>query len=408
VPGSLGVPWEYEAFIVDSLTQETVDVLPWTSIEWNRSMNGASKATISCRRQRSIRPKWYDLQPLRAWDRMVVITRNGFPVWDGPILGWSSSSSLTVEASDRSVALGKRLLASDIVLTDLASTFRLYSDLLSPAITASGLLTTGAGQMPYAMSVSTPTSPIPIDNVRPIGAYRFNQLLTLQAMFEGLSRSAFLCWSQQRQNLLLFVDRYGATTNFTTGAVTPWGTLRPEYIVSDTGDIGVTARADDMATGVYKGDTGQGIAGFPNSVVPFNTLTYTPYALYGTLADASTEEIYWTNEALSARVDPQQYVSAAPTLTLEQVQLSADCYLEDEDFLADLTPGRVIRLDFPNSWGLNTPIVSRVPSQIQTITTVYADRINYARIDDVAFSVSRSEEVLTEKVTLSMTARATA
>jgi len=408
MPGSLGMPNEYEVFIVDSLTQETVDVVPWTSLTWGRTLNGVSRASVTCRRQKSIKPKWYDMAPLRAWDRMLVIQRNGFTVWDGPVLGWSSDQTLRIDASDRSAALAKRLVSSDIVLDDGLGPYALYTSLLSPAISGSGLLTAGAGQMPYSMTVFDAGGPILMNDVQAVGVWRFKQLISLQSLFDQLARSAFLCWTQRDDTLVMFIDRYGAQRTGSPGyLVIPSGTLRPEYIVSDTGDVPVTVRADSLATGVYKGDTGQGIAGFPNSVLPFNTLTYTPYGLYDVLTDANVGEIYWTNEAGSVRVDPQQYVAPCPVVTLEQVTLSSDYYLEDEEFLTDLSPGRVLRLDFPNSWNLNTPIVSRVPDVAAHIKTVYSDRVQYARIDDVSFTVSRTETGLTEKAEMSFTARAT-
>jgi hypothetical protein len=394
----LGSPDEYEAFIVDSISQETVGVLPWNNIQWQRMRNGVSRAKVTCRRQQGTRPKWRDIAQPTAWGNLLVVTRNGYRVWDGPVLGWSSGNTLTVDAVDRSIMLSRRYVAADIELDpNVGGPFDMWTGVLNPMITASGLLTAGAGAMPFVITLA----PLLVDTGSGLGfsiwvegAWRFANLLTLQAVFDDLAVSGFLGWSQLNEKLSMFISNLA--DNYTL-------TLRPEHIISDTGDIGVTVRADSLVTGMYRGGNGQGIAGFPNPYLGENNQTYVPYGIYGVLPDANIGNTVFVNEAIQ-RVDPQQYLNPAPVPTLEAVTLNSTFPCSDD--LTNLLPGAIWHLDFPDSWNLNTPVLTVIPDT-DLLQRIYAPTIKYARLEQIDFQVDRTETAMTEKVEVSLSAFAT-
>jgi len=121
------------------------------------------------------------------------------------------------------------------------------------------------------------------------------------------------------------------------------------------------------------------------------------------LPDANIGNTVFVNEAIQ-RVDPQQYLNPAPVPTLEAVTLNSTFPCSDD--LTNLLPGAIWHLDFPDSWNLNTPVLTVIPDT-DLLQRIYAPTIKYARLEQIDFQVDRTETAMTEKVEVSLSAFAT-
>lgn len=387
--GVIGTPDEYEAYIVDSLTQETLSILKWNSIDWQRARNATSTANVR------IAPHDPDgcrsaLDGLTAWGNMLVIIRNGQRVWDGPVMGWSTGNGVTIRARDRSAMLAKRLVGADITY-ETVFTYDVFTDLVMTLLNDANMFTTGAGQMPYTYSAIPRGAGVGTTDlgVTVIGRLRVASLETLASVFGSLAETVYFGWTQVMSELNCYVDSF-----YLDNCV-----LSSETVVD--GQLALTVQGDDIVTGKYKGSVGQGVAGFVSPAYPVLDSTYIPYGLYGVVTDANSGAFKLSNFATGANL-PGQYDSGSPSLTLETVQLRPDFGdLDFSDDLSTLVPGCAWGLDFPNENALNVAFSHYYPASIATETY---QRISFVSLEQLDVSVARSETALTETMQASVRA----
>lgn len=86
---------------------QTVGVLPWSKLSWQRVANQPSEAKFTIPHADGGIECCGIFGGLRPWDHMLVIERNNYVVWDGPILGFATDDDGNVEirAADRSVLM---------------------------------------------------------------------------------------------------------------------------------------------------------------------------------------------------------------------------------------------------------------------------------------------------------------
>jgi hypothetical protein len=387
--GVIGTPDEYEAYIVDSLTQETQSILKWSSIDWQRIRNATSTA--------SVRIAPYDteacrgaLDGLTAWGNMLAIVRNGQRVWDGPVMGWSTGDGVTIRARDRSAMLAKRLVGADITY-DTVFTYDVFTDLVMTLLNDANMFTTGAGGMPYTYSAIPRGAGVGTTDigVTVIGRLRVASLETLASVFASLTETVYFGWTQVMSELNCYVDSF-----YLDSCV-----LSSETVVD--GQLALTVQGDDIFTGKYKGATGQGIAGFVSPAYPVLDSTYIPYGLFGVVTDATSGAFKLSNFAVGANL-PGQYDSGSPSLTLETLQLRPDFgSLLFEDDLSTLVPGCGWGVDFPNENALDVAFSHYYPASIATETY---QRVSYVSLEQLDVSVSRTETGLKETMQASVRA----
>lgn len=402
--GCIGTPDEYEAIIVDSLTQETLTHLKWSTIRWQRTRNQTSTGTVT------IAP--YDteacngaLTGLTAWGNMLAVIRNGQRVWDGPVVGWSVGDGVTISARDRSAMLAKRLVGADLTLPNVPLTYDLYDHLVNVLLTDAGMYTSGVGQMPYDFN-SVSINPFQTGTALGVwvaGKWRVASLETIASVFSTLVETAYFNWGQVMTDLNCWVD--GFAPEFVDEAL-GYG---PQYAMAPTlssstivnGKMKLTVQADDLVTGVYKGTTGQGVAGFVNPAFPGLDSTYIPYGLYGAYTDAEVGVGQFL-DTFGVPFMPGQYDSGSPTATLEEVQLRPEFGGQRfKDDLSTMLPGSIWNVDFPYDEALNIPFVRFSPA---FLSAEWFTRISAVTLEQLDVSVSRTGEGFKETMSASVRA----
>lgn len=110
----LGVPSEYEAFIVQSRTQSTLVRLPFSTLKWQRARNRIAEHEVTIAADDGGLECCGTFGGLRAWSQMIQIERDGAIVADGPIVGFArdpKTGDVTIRARDRSALMMKRIVA---------------------------------------------------------------------------------------------------------------------------------------------------------------------------------------------------------------------------------------------------------------------------------------------------------
>lgn len=111
---TLGVPSEYEAFIVQSRTQSTLVRLPFTTLKWQRARNRIAEHEVVIAADDGGLECCGTFGGLRAWSQMLQIERDGAVIADGPIVGFSrdpDTGNVAIRAMDRFALTMKRIVA---------------------------------------------------------------------------------------------------------------------------------------------------------------------------------------------------------------------------------------------------------------------------------------------------------
>lgn len=384
---SLSCPSEYEAVIVDSLTQLPLAYLPWASIKWDRRRNQISLATVVVAGVSGGIECCSFEEGLRGWSQMLRIERNGGVVWDGPIVGWSVSSgdgTLTIRAQDRFVLTQKRLVGVYRFLnaqTPNAIIQRLVSD------AAIGNPTYD----PYTLTV--------------VSAGAEDERLTREYRVERVER-VFDCIDEICQNsttgyfstLAGSTYVYEPTARVACGNVLAGGCLRLSEETT-VGKPGVDVDCLGQITRFYAAASGQGVSGYPQIVVNND---FSGVYLSSLLEKGSAESRVGATADLTLLAARGAAENATPATTLERIRVN-------ENFgspmmlanLANLIPGAQVRIDFDGTCAFNVPFVEY--SEAAGVSSHRsASSIAYARIDMIEFSVTRDGNGISEDVDLSL------
>lgn len=425
---SLGVPAEYEAFIVDSLTQTTILRLPWSQINWQRLNRGVSAASVSIDPNLDNSACCSVVSSLYGWKQMLVIERNGHRVWDGLIVSWSTGSAITINAFDRSVMFGKRLIGEDLtvpfvfgndgfpfVIEPLLNAANIYTPAVDPVVAAI------TNQMPCTFELADPRYLFSVSSsigATMGGTWRVATLSPVASVFQQLASASCLNFTQRCEKFMVSLDL--AEYAFNGASPDDLGMLptvlsdpmrmrlSPYTTVSDQYSPAVTFDATDAFTVGYGGGVGQGIAGF----VQYGTYDYTgtgayvPYSLHGVLSEAQTESGIVYFDTLGAPQSASLDSAASPRVSLEQMQLAptfgGDILKED---LSNLVPGIGLIVDFPDSCALDA---FHSTFYITGLYFATASRITLCRLEDISFAVSADSSGINETVNVSVSVMADA
>lgn len=125
--GDIGVPDSYEVWIQDSIAPSAIGLLnppttppprayirqlAFTEVSWQRIMNDVSTASVVVPRT-SLRDDESFFYP-RPWRNALVVFRNGYQVWSGPITSWSRTSDgdLKITAYDAAIDMKKQFVGA--------------------------------------------------------------------------------------------------------------------------------------------------------------------------------------------------------------------------------------------------------------------------------------------------------
>lgn len=414
--GAIGVPSEYEAWIVDSLTQRTLIRLPWAQISWERLRNGLSQASVTVPPEQGGPNVCAVTGGLAAWKQMLVIERDGKRVWDGPVTGWSAGSSLTVNAKDRSAMLDKRIVATSFTTGWPQD---LYVDLVSRLLTDAGFYTTtGTGPMPYLVTPKPyfdPNGPAgsgfsatQFNITIGLASYEIESLTTLASLFASFGEGAQFSWTQQNEVLHMYsmwIDP-ASGTSVVYPATNPWkrAALNTGNIITETGELSVVVNAENLVTGVYKGTTGLGIRGFVNPTYGGSLNTgYITAGIYGTITD-SEGGVAYQSDAFGNNVFPAQFPPPYPDVTIEDIQLAPNFSMPmSEPGFDDIIPGIIVDLDFPESCMLNIPVQTYDARENQFLPR-QDPTTQHARLEHLNVNVTFDGNALSEVVTASLSA----
>lgn len=417
---ALGIPDEYEVFLADSLTERALIRLPWVAIQWGRVNKGVSQASITMDARSDYFACCDVLSTIHAWNQLLVIERNGFRVWDGLVTGWSSGSTITVTAYDRSVMLGKRLIGQDFDWTYIFGNDG-FTFVLEPLITQAGLLTAGVNNMPCTFRLAEPVYGAP----GTIGAYfggswRISTLTTLSAVFQEFASSSYLNFTQRGDTFFISLGLAEITYNdlsaddlgmFAALSTTPRRmVLSPSTTILDAASLAVTVDATDVFTVGYTAGVGQGVAGFVNTTTN-NTLDpaylpgpYVPYVLHGVATEAQTQNGSVQFDVVGNPIRSTKHDDTAPRVSLENVTVSSafggDILKPD---LSNLLPGIGVTIDFPEACSLD--VYHETWTGFANDVDPYAsNRITLARIGQIDVTVNIDGSGISESVELSLEA----
>lgn len=115
--GDIGVPDSYDVWIRNSLgaytgSNPTHRVLAFTDIAWQRIMADVSVAQVTVPRS-SLRKGESFYYPT-PWRDALVVFRNGYQVWSGPVLSWTRNGAgdLVISAKDAAVGMQKQYIGA--------------------------------------------------------------------------------------------------------------------------------------------------------------------------------------------------------------------------------------------------------------------------------------------------------
>lgn len=358
----LGVAEDYEAVIVDSATQEVMGALPWSSIKWQRVDGKISGASVLVAEADGGIDCCAMFGGLRAWSQMLRIERNGYSVWDGPILSWGranvengSPRDVTIQAKDRFAISMKRLVGVDFDAVNAApevifQQLTLGANIGNPAFDPYPLLVNGAPGLLTRSQFNR--------------EYRIARLERVSDCIDELARTAGLYWTTFRGVVLS--DEYGARSCMgglggnpsitQTYAPVYWNayryTQRPALNENTAYAIpGVEFDGESQVTSVFVGGASQGDNGFP---LIGDSQFWSGQYVSGTLEAGYTDSRSTTLKDLEANALIKATDGATGKVTVEQVGLTP---LFGAD-INEILPGGYVDVDlFEETCAFNLPII---------------------------------------------------
>lgn len=365
---------EYEAFVVDSKTQETLFALPWSNINWQRIYSEISIASVNVANADKGMECFGLVGGFRPWQQMLRIERNGTAVWDGPLTGWNrprGSRNVTIRAHDRSILTQKRLIRvhrSFSAVTPYSVIRQVMLDALMTQITYD----------PYPLTINVATPPTE-SVTREYFTERLERVYDVMVELNNNTSSGF--WTTALDTIYLdelqIADLLGRANTGKAPKLSEMTTI---------GLPGIDVDGLGMCTYAYAGGAGQGTNGFPSISTNSGNLNI---FLTSVLEKASAEDRSVTDLALVAgRLAAE---SLAPGVTLEQIQLSP---LFGSEFmnadLSNLLPGAQFDVDFAETSAFNVP-VSEYREAVGVPGVAYMTAVTRARLEQLDVSVGKTD-----------------
>lgn len=428
---TLGVAEEYEAFIVQGLTGQILKALPWSTIRWSRVRNEIAQASVSIAPEEGgiecCAPAW----PLRPWEWMIRVERNGGIVFDGPITGWSRPSAaqggngaFTIRAHDRMAITLKRLIASSYTTTALLDP--------GPEIVWGVMLDAGIGDLagsPYVFNLPWHTEFMDRQASKVSAAISVERLERVYDVISSLVQQGVFAYTQVTDT---FYAHDGVVRELLGGRG-----VRPVLNEATVLTIpGVETDALEISTVAYGGSLGTGKSGYPViSTFPNLYGQYMSSTLeIGRQLDRATEVVKYKKTGFG---DTREYTTqldvatqvlavetATPDVTIEQVSLAPDfgSPLLSAD-LSNLVPGAYIDIDFQDTCAFDVPFIGvsdeyrywytksfpllpgnpQVPQYTWMPTPVQSDAIAVGRLERLDVTVGFTEdEGVSEEVLASL------
>lgn len=397
---------DYTASIVfSSSPTTTIAVMPFSEIKWQRVNNKTSSASLVVPGADGGIECCGVFGGLRPWDHMLVVERNGYVVWDGPIIGWTRdpSGDLTIRALDRSSLFSKTLVGK----TQLFPAGSALETILR------GLFTNGfVGPTPFSLTIDydwgtyfTPAPPGEVD-------LHVERLDYLESVLSQLAQSTDLYWTC-RSDLVQFCEyklRSGLTAEGLTGVHLPgfdnrWPALS-ESVVTELPTVAVDGT--NLATVVYLGGASSGANG--HAVVDIvdlrSAIWYVdngdppPYIL-SSLQDGQGNLTQSDTTSVTTAAEQRAVAVSTPNLTVEQIHLAPNFGGQTLlPSLDNLMPGCRFLLDFQETCAFNVPTSKRVytydtVSGQYDFTLAWAGDTRHVRLDQLDVTVDdNGEEVV--------------
>lgn len=422
---TIGHADEYAAFLFHGLTGQTIMELPWSAMAWSRMRNEIAQASVTIAAEEGgidcCSPVW----PLRAWEWMLGIYRNGHLTYDGPITGWSRPSTaqggdgrFIIRSHDRLAITMKRLVA--LTRKGLIDPGELFYHLLNDA-----QIGTLAGS-PYVYNLPTLAEFMAKPAAKLDLSVAVSRLERVYDALAALVAQGAISYAQVLNTL--HVDPKAVRGLLGGRGERP--VLNEATVINIPG---VEVDAFGVATVAYGGSLGTGKSGYP--VVSVAPDLYSVYLsstlevgqqfdrpseinpLWGTGLGAYTTQLDVATQVLAVE-------SAVPSVTIEQVTVSPDFggkLLADD--LSNLVPGAIIDIDFQETcafeqpyWGVadeyrywysytpDLPGATEIDVYSYMPTPVSSDRIGAATLERIDVAVGFSEDDgLTEDFQISLT-----
>lgn len=377
--GKIGQPYDYEAWICDSLTGTGLVKLPFSVCTWQRVRSDFSTATVTVPYADGGIDCCSTINGLYAWEQMVKVFRNNHLVWDGPVTGWgvTDTGTLEVRAHDRSVIAAKRIVGVD----------RLYTqsdlwDIVRQVLSDASIGDTNYDPYPFTVSPASTDVGLLIDR-----EYRADRLERVDSVLADLVSTAGLFWTQIGETFYLDAQQFYSYSGANGNYIDPVISERTVF-----GPVALSVDGLDVSTAVYVGRDGQGLAGFANYATSTDT-TYTSSLLQLGIADGQTLADTQLGTVSAAELLAAR--QATPTVTLEKIKLRPEFGSPTfTDNLFYLTPGAHFPVDFPHTCAFNVPIVTIDPLDFETFFT--SDTIEKVRLDQLDVTVTASADGYTE------------
>lgn len=370
---TLGTAEEYEAVLVDPLTQEPLVYLPWSKISWSRVRNDVSSARFTVSGEDGGVECCGPIGGLSPWNQMMRIERNGAIVWDGPVTGWSENNGvLDIRAYDRSILTQFRLVGEYIFLENTTPNAVLQALLTAAAIGVPAF-------DPYTLTVVSGGAEAEVITRE----YRVERLERVyDCMKEVVDATTTGFFTTIGSEIYLYEAEIRGLCHPSVGE----SAVLSEQTTSGRPNIDVDGMT--MATRGYAGGNGTGVTGFP--LVGFSDEfegVYTPAVLEKASAESRTGN-QTDLDLIASRIAAE---TATPSFTFERIRLNQN--FGSDVMPADwssLIPGIRVVVDFEDTCAFQVPMVEYYEIAGSPFFSS-TETIQQARLDELEVSVSRAE-----------------
>lgn len=399
---------EYEVGVVFSANPtKAIAYLPWSSIKWQRTHNESSAAEFTIPGLDGGIECCGQFGGLRCWDHMLVVERNGYRVWDGPIIGWNrgDNGDVVVRAVDRSIFMKKTLAGTMYAAVGTLT--------MQAAITAI-LGTADLDQSPWSLGIDASFETNFTTPLAPELDLRAERLDTLATAFDTLAQSTPLYWSCRGD--LLQMCEYKLRGGLTLPAVS--GTHRLGYdnnwLVLNEATVmdipSVNVDGTDMATDPRVGGATEGSNGHAFvSVVDLRSVAWyiangPPPPYITSVLQRGVSNLSQADEAsIEAAAEKLAVEVSTPNTTIEQVALSPEfggqALLSSLD---NLMPGARLRLDFIETCAFSVPVSRSV--WVNDDVLAWSGFVEHVRLDQLDVDVQATDDGIKEDVKASLSA----
>lgn len=400
----LGIPEEYEAWVVDSATQASLVMLPFKSLKWQRCRNRISEGEVTISADDGGLECCGNFGGLRDWSHMVQIQRDGAIVADGPVVGRRrlKNGDVVVRFQDRFAITAKRIVA--VTRVGLQSAGAHFWQLLDDAKVGDPLYD------PYPLTVPAAVSFLTAFDRE----YRAERLERVSDCIDELVRNTnafYTCvGGTVYADELAIRHALGMPLTYDDLGRVVRSKGRPVLDESTTFDVPeIEVDGTNMVSTAYVGGSNEGQSGAPliGSSDAWSGTYVTGLLESGSMSTKAKSQSDVNAEALIRATE-----QATPSVTIENVRLTpsfgSQAMLPD---LSNLLPGAWVDLGYQDTCSFQIPFVevryeyrslyvAAVAVEGSALTPVAADTISMARIEQIDVELTEEgEEVFTLALT---------